>query len=127
MFDELMEIDNETTHHVTSGDLGKVTMTADDLSKCAAGFCFAIGTLEITSSSGAVIFKGALTDGTLFRKHGALFLNASDTGGGTVAIESKNGVFSSNSIVSTTVPEVSTLWLLGTGLFGLYFGRRWLA
>jgi hypothetical protein len=98
MFDQLQEINDETTHNVQQGDLGKVVITT-----------------------------GALSNGTISQSNGTVFLNANDNGGGTVAIKNKNGVFSSDSIVNTsTVPEPSALWLLGSGLVGLSFVRRFL-
>lgn len=127
-FDELMEIDDETTGHIQRGMLGKVSLSTSALAACGSEFCAASGSITITTTSGTVLFKDGLTN-VVIRESGAnIFLNANNAGGGTVLIESKNGVFSSNTLVgATATPEDSTLLLLGSGLIGLSFIKKWLA
>jgi hypothetical protein len=126
--DELMQIDDETIHVITRGDLGKVDITTGTLMACSTGFCFSGGSLDITNSSGGTLFDGAFTSGTITQSGGNTFLNASLANGGTVLIKSKSGAFSTDSIITTTAattPEPSTLGLLGSGLIGLAFMRQW--
>jgi hypothetical protein len=122
--DELMQIDDETTHVIARGDLGKVDITTGTLVACSAGYCFTGGSLDITNTSGDTLFDGSFTSGTITQSGGNTFLNASLVNGGTVLIKSKSGAFSSDSIITTT-PEPSTLGLLGSGLIGLACMRRW--
>jgi len=126
--DELMEIDDETTNMVTEGDLGKVDITTGTLMASSTGFSFTGGSLVVTNTSGVTLFDGAFTSGTISQSGGNTFLNASMANGtGTVLIKTKSGSFSSDSVVTTgisTIPEPSTLGLVGTGLIGLAFIRR---
>jgi hypothetical protein len=92
---------------------------------CSSGYCFTGGSLDITNTSGATLFDGAFTSGTITQSGGNTFLNASLVNGGTVLIKSKSGAFSSHSIIITTT--TATLGLLGSGLIGLAFIRRWRA
>lgn len=129
IFDTLMEITDQTTGKTIQGqDLGKVMIDTGRLHPCAQHeFCANTGILDITAKNGTVLFDGALTDITIRKNGGTIFLSAAALGGGTVAIVNNAGDFSSNSIVQTslaTVPEPSALLLMGTGFIGLSFLRR---
>jgi hypothetical protein len=116
--DDLTEIGSQQ-----GAELGTVDITSGKLASCAQGLCFSGGTVVIKSESGAMIFSGTFTSGTVTSSNGNTFLNANLVNGGTTEIDSKSGVVSSNTVVGT-VPEPSALWLLGTGLVGLSFMRR---
>jgi hypothetical protein len=128
VLDQLIEIKNETTGQDQSGLLGSVDVVTGTLFKCASGLCFKGGDLDIRDTAGNVIVKLSFTSGTVSKIGGNTFLNAVLAQGATVLLEDSKGNFSSDSTISThtTVPEVPGLWLLGSGLLGLSFSRRFL-
>lgn len=125
----LVEIDDTSTGMIQTGNLGLVTITTGTLSSCGTALCFTGGSLDIKNTSGAVIYDMSFTNGTVLKLGTNTYFNASLSNGGTTMIASMSGSFSSDSVVTTaasTVPEPSALWMLGSGLIGLSFMRRWL-
>lgn len=123
----LVEIDNTTTGMVETGNLGLVTITTTTLSTCGTALCFSGGSLDIKAKNGSVIFDESFTNGTILKLGTNTYFNASLVNGGTTMIASLSGSFSSDSVITTassTVPESSSLFLLGSGLLGLWWIGR---
>lgn len=123
----LVEIDNTTTGMVETGNLGLVTITTGTLTGCGTALCFTGGSLDIKAKNGSVIFDESFTDGTVLKLGTNTYFNATLSNGGTTMIASLSGSFSSDSVVTTrtsAVPESSSLFLLGSGLVGLWWLGR---
>jgi hypothetical protein len=105
-------------------ELGTVDISTGKLTACSQGLCFTGGSVDIKSEGGITLFDGTFTTGTVTTSGGTTFLNANLASGGTTEIASKNGVYSSNTIVTVATPEPSGLGLLGAGLLGLAFCVR---
>lgn len=123
---ELVEIDDTSTGMIETGMLGHVDITTSMLSKCGTALCFAGGSLDITSTSGATLFDEVFTSGTVLKFGNSTFFNAVLADGGTTMIASNTGSFSSDSVISTragVVAEPASLSLLGSGLITLGFLR----
>lgn len=126
---ELTGIDDLTTGINQQGDLGDVNITTGTLSSCTSGLCFTGGKLDITSTSGAQLVDESFTSGTIARIGGFMFLNATLPNGATVLLADAHGNFSSDSTITATsgaVPEPAGLFLMGSGLLGLCFARRFI-
>lgn len=121
--DELVDINDTTTGKDAMGQLGKVDITSGLLVKTATGFSFTGGDVKITDNAGVTLIDDVFSSGTITKLGGVTFLNATFAGGGTTEIESQSGVFSSNTIVGVT-PEVPSLFLMGTGLVGIWWLGR---
>jgi hypothetical protein len=125
---DLLSIDDSSTGVLSQGpELGTVDITSGTLFTCPSGLCFTGGSVLIKDETGGTIFTQTFSSGTITTSGGNTFLNANLPDGGTAEIESAKGVFSSNTIVTVqTTPEPASLALMGTGLLGLSFMRRWL-
>jgi hypothetical protein len=117
--DDLIAIGSQT-----GSELGTVNITSGKLTSCATGLCFTGGSVVIKSETGSMIFTGMFSTGTITQSGGQTFLNANLMNGGTTEIASKSGTYSSNTIVSSAVPEPDTLSMLGAGLVGLWWVGR---
>ena len=111
----------------TTGMLGTVSVTTGTLvaaSSCGTTACFTFsgGTLNVFSSSHALLFSGAFT-GTLNLTHigsaGWVYSLVYTPGGRDVVAGFQVAALSFVSGDSVVTPEPGTLGLLGTGLIGL--------
>lgn len=120
--DELVGIDDLTTHHDRTGMLGSIDLTSGKLFKCAVGLCFDGGLIDIDNAKGGSIFDHSLLNGSIIKSHGMDIFEATLMNGSAVVIKGKGGAFSTQALISQhagVVPEPATLGLLGTGLLGL--------
>lgn len=127
VLDNLIEVNDETTGKIMQGQLGSVDIVTGTLTKCGTMLCFNGGDLDIRSTTGAVLFKGAFTSGTISKMGGSTFLNAVMPSGATVLLKDAHGNFSSDSTITTRLahtPEPSALFLMGTGILALSW-LRW--
>jgi hypothetical protein len=100
---------------------GTVLVSTGTLSTCSSGLCFSNGTFDVWNSSNTLIFAGSFS-GTVTVRNGVTTIKANEGGSPVLSgfsfVISKKGVVSGDFTVST-VPEPSTLGLLGTGLVGI--------
>lgn len=122
--DRLTQIIDLTTGHIVRGNLGIVDVTTGRLLPCAAGFCFAGGTLDIDSIHGGSIFDGNFSRGSIDVENGFVVLNAFFTNGAAAVIRDHRNSFSTQALVrgvGAQVPEPATFALMGSGLVSLAF------
>lgn len=125
--DELVQIDDVTTGQSQSGQLGRFDITTGILSSCASGLCFTGGNLDIDNNSGVDLVDLSFTKGSISVSNGITTLQAFLPGGAATLIKLTNGSYSSQALVGSPVPEVTTLGLFGTGLIALgaaFFRRK---
>jgi len=126
--DRLVQIDNLTTGVTQSGNLGIVDVKTGTLFSCSSGLCFNGGTLDIDALSGHDVFLGKILSGTVTSANGIIILSARLTNGAATVIRETGGKFSSQALVHTgVIPEPASLFLMGTGLLGVLFLRKYLA
>lgn len=121
---QLIQIDNITTGHNQTGDLGVIDITTGTLSHCSSGFCFTGGTLDIDNLSNKDLFFGALKSGTITMNGATTILSAVLSNGATSVIRENNNTFSSQALVRTSaavIPEPASMTLMGTGLLSFAF------